>query len=157
MWFDRWSGSIRFSFRSICAIFCLGNTSNSVFRGTGVRKGFLLPKWVKIFNRPFYMVLVFTKSNRKLSFAKNSFFFVDSAIFDLIDDQDLIGIFVKDLIYNRIEKFIFLKDRDRSVKWKNLIVSNPVKFINIYVHWIPCCEREFPDRGFFMQTLLFLN
>ena len=55
------------------------------------------------------MVLVFTKSNRKLSFAKNSFFFVDSAIFDRIDDRDLIGIFVKDLIKNRIGKFIFLK------------------------------------------------
>jgi hypothetical protein len=93
-----------------------------------VRKGFLLPKWVKIFSRPFYMVLVFTKSNRKLSFAKNSFFFVDSAIFDRIDDRDLIGIFVKDLIYNRIDKFIFLKDRDRSVKWKNLIVSNPGQY-----------------------------
>ena len=115
MWFDRWSRSIRFSFRSnfrsICAIFWLGITLNSVFREmvSWVRKGFLLPKWVKIFSRPFYMVLVFTKSNRKLSFEKNSFFLVDSAIFDRIDDRDLIGIFVKDLIYNRIGKFIFWK------------------------------------------------
>ena len=62
------------------------------------------------------MVLVFTKSNRKLSFAKNSVFLADCVIFDRIDDRDLIGIFVKDLIGNRIGKFIFLKDRDRSVK-----------------------------------------
>ncbi len=25
------------------------------------------------------------------------------------------------------------------------------------IHWIPCCAREFPDRDFLMQTLLFLN
>ena len=44
------------------------------------------------------------------------FFLADSVFFDRIDDRDLIGIFVKDLIGNRIGKFIFLKDRDRSVK-----------------------------------------
>ena len=44
------------------------------------------------------------------------FFLLDGVDFDRIDNRDLIGIFVKDLIYNRIDKFIFLKDRDRSVK-----------------------------------------
>ena len=62
------------------------------------------------------MVLVFTKRNRKLSFAKNAFFFAYSVIFNRIDDRDLIGIFIKDLMGNRIEKFIFLKDRDWSGK-----------------------------------------
>jgi hypothetical protein len=90
-----------------------------------VRKGFLLPKWVKIFSRPFYMVLVFPIRNRKLSFAKDAFFLADSVIFDRIDYWDLIGIFVNDLISNRIGKFIFLKDRDKCVKWENLIMSNP--------------------------------
>ena len=61
------------------------------------------------------MVLVFTKRNKKLLFAKNVFF-SDSVIFDRIDDRDLIRILVKDLIDNRIGKFIFLNDRDRSVK-----------------------------------------
>ena len=83
-----WSliGSIRFSFRSnfgsICAIFCVGNTSHFVFRGmvSWVRKGFLLPKWVKIFSRPFYMVLVITKRNKKLLFAKNAVFFLADCV-----------------------------------------------------------------------------
>jgi hypothetical protein len=44
------------------------------------------------------------------------FFFAYSVIFNRIDDRDLIGIFIKDLMGNRIEKFIFLKDRDWSVK-----------------------------------------
>ena len=42
-------------------------------------------------------------------------FFLDGVDFDRIDDRDLIGIFVKDLIDDRIAKFIFFKDRDRSV------------------------------------------
>ena len=63
------------------------------------------------------MLVVFTNRNKKLSFAKKMrFLLADGVIFDRIDDRDLIGIFVKDLIGNRIGKFIFLKDRDRSVK-----------------------------------------
>ena len=60
------------------------------------------------------MVLVFTKSNRKFICKKFVFFLVDSAIFDRIDDRDLIGIFVEGLIGYQIGTFIFLKDRDRS-------------------------------------------
>jgi hypothetical protein len=43
-------------------------------------------------------------------------FLIDGIDFDRIDDRDLIGTFVKDLIGYRIGKFIFLKDRDLSKK-----------------------------------------
>ena len=77
-----WSliGSIRFSFRSnfrsIRAIFCVENTSNSVFQKivSWVRKGFLLLKWVKIFSRPFYVVFVFTRRNKNYHLQKMRFF-----------------------------------------------------------------------------------
>jgi hypothetical protein len=52
----------------------------------------------------------------KQSFATNAVLGVDCVEFDRTDDQDAIGIFDKDLISNRIRKFIFLKDRDWSEK-----------------------------------------
>ena len=42
--------------------------------------------------------------------------FLDGVDFDRIDDRDLIGIFVKDLIVYRIGELIYFKDRDRSGK-----------------------------------------
>jgi hypothetical protein len=51
---------------------------------------------------------------RKLSFAINAFFSADSVDFDPIDDWDLIGILVKDVIGHWIGKHFFLKYRDWS-------------------------------------------
>ena len=80
------------------------------------------------------------------------FFLVDGVDFDRTDDRDLIGIFAKNLIANLcIGKFILLKNRDRSVKWKNLIVSNP----EINIPKLPeqkvtmCCKFKNCENAFF--------
>ena len=50
---------------------------------------------------------------------------------DRIDDRDLIGIFVKDLIGYWIGKFIFVKDRDRSGKWKKTWSCPALRWMSI--------------------------